>query len=171
MKEKVTRRVLCGSTFWQRLVVPATMLIVAAASGTTAQSASRDVTGNVVFQIMDYETFGKNERCRYDIPIVNEMNENEPWRYSKYWYFGKCGGEVRAEIHYYIRRYRDGLVDVKGELQLYEGTSADTDDRDGLNVFALDVPQGQTGTTSIHVENTDEGQPDDKADVTLTLHN
>ncbi|MFF4350870.1 hypothetical protein [Streptomyces sp. NPDC001530] len=173
MKTETIRPGLCGSTPWRALVVPAATVIAATALGTTAQSAPRQapVTGNVVFQMMDHEDFGKNERCRHDNPVVNNLGRAP----GRFWYFGKCGGEVRAEIHYQLSRNNDGSIELRdGEVKLFEGDSADTNDPGGGFPFALSpikIPQGQTRTMQFHVDNVLEDEPDDKADITLTLTN
>ncbi|MFE3761535.1 hypothetical protein ACFXPI_07190 [Streptomyces sp. NPDC059104] len=150
-------------------------LSAAAQSAQSAPGMPWLVTGNVVFQMMDHETFGPNTRCTHNNPIVNEGTGQLP---QDFWYFGKCGGEVRAEIHYRMWGNSDGSVTVgPGEVILFEGTSAETNDRDGGFKFGgfvspnIHIQKGQSVTRTFHVSNVSEDVPDDKADITMTWLN
>lgn len=156
------------------IAVLAAIVMAVTVPGTSAQAASQQnwlVTGNVVLDMMDYETFGANERCRYDIPITNTGSVGGPP--VRYWYFGKCGGEIRTEIHYRLTRGSSGLVTVDDiRVLFFEGTSADTTDQDGGTVIApYLIWPGQTVTKQVRVQNDAEGQPDDRTIVTFTLRN
>ncbi|MER6367450.1 hypothetical protein ABT255_03555 [Streptomyces mirabilis] len=161
------------------VVVPAALVMAVTALGTAAHSAPMAVpwrvTGNVVFQMMDSETFGKNPTCHHDNPVVNQGFGQLP---QNIWYYGKCGGEVRAEIHYKIFGNSDGSVSLgQGNVYLYEGTSDDTRDLDGgfpfggLYSASIHIPKGQSVTKTFHVSNTAEDSPDDHADITITWRN
>lgn len=175
------RHPLWGQKGRRLLAVPAAMAMAITGLVTAAQSAQAApnepwlVTGRVVFQMMDHEDFGANERCHHDNPIVNQGTGQLP---QFYWYFGKCGGEVRAEIHYRIFGNSDGSVSLgQGQIKLFEGASAETNDLDGgypwggLYATSLRIPKGQSLTQTFHVSNALESEPDDKADITITWHN
>jgi hypothetical protein len=171
---QIRRMMRSRSRRWWAFAVPAAIVMAVTAPGTAAQAASlqeRQVTGNVVFDMMDYEPFGANERCRYDIPIVNRGQVLGPP--VRYWYFGKCGGEIRTEIHYRIQRNSNGVLVVDDiSVPFFEGTTAETNDQDGGTVIArYEIPPGQTVTKQVRVQNDSEGEPDDRTIVTFTLRN
>jgi hypothetical protein len=172
MKAKISRHNPCLSRLWYPLTLPAAVVMAATAPGAAAHSVPQQpwkVTGSVVMNIVDYETFGPNEYCNYVIPLTNEGNTGGAP--SNYWYFGKCGGEIRAEIHYQIQRSSSGLLDIEGKVDFYEGTSVNTDDLDGTRTFDFQVAPNTSGDKKIKVWNEDEDEPDDRATVTLFLHN
>ncbi len=52
--------------------------------------ADRTATGTITFDMMDYENFGKNERCRYNLPLSKTGSIGGPARNFRAW--AKCGG-------------------------------------------------------------------------------
>jgi hypothetical protein len=173
VKAKGIRRGAYGSALWRALAVLTATVIAVPALATTAQAAQvRTVTGNAVFQIMDYEDVGANKRCRRDVRLTPRAIEVGTRRTIGPVSAG-CGGEIRVEVHYRLAHQQGGLISVtEGLVLFYEGDSENTGDRDGSRAFshALLWP-GQSTTWNIHVQNWSEMQPDDKADVTLTLRN
>ncbi|SDM48470.1 hypothetical protein [Nonomuraea jiangxiensis] len=159
---------------WRALAVPAAMIMAVTAPATAAQAASQQdwrVTGTVVFDMMDYETFGANERCRHNVPISNKGRVGGPS--VNYWYFGKCGGEIRTEIHYRLTRGSAGTVTVDNiSIPFFEGATANTTDRDGwATIRPFIIWPGQSITKQVRVQNDAEDQPDDRTIVTFTLRN
>jgi hypothetical protein len=163
-----------GSALWRALAVLTVTVIAVPALATTAQAAQvRTVTGNAVFQIMDYENVGANERCRREVRLIPRAIE--VGTSQKITLRARCGGEIRVEVHYRLTQQpqQNGLILVtEGLVEFYEGASENTDDRDGAKAFSQTlIRPGQSTTWNIHVQNVSEMQPDDKADVTLTLRN
>jgi hypothetical protein len=172
VKAKGIRRGAYGSALWRVLAVLTATVIAVAALATTAQATPRAVTGNVVFQIMDYESFGPNERCRRDFRLI--PRDVEVGTHRDIVLSGRCGGEIRVEVHYRLEQQQGGVIRVtRGRVLFYEEASENNKDLDGTSAFAdifLFFP-GQSASRNIHVQNWAEGEPDDKADVTLTLRN
>jgi hypothetical protein len=170
VKAKGRRGGAYGSALWRALAVPTATVIAVPALATTAQAAPlRTVTGNAVFQIMDYESVGANERCRRDVrfpPRAIEAGTSKRVTVR-----ARCGGEIRVEVHYLLENQQDNFIRVKeGLVEFYEGASENTGDRDGAKAFSnMFLWPGQSFARNIHVQNWEEGEPDDKADVTLTL--
>ncbi|GAA3445336.1 hypothetical protein [Planomonospora venezuelensis] len=170
MKAKTSRRGLRPRP-WHALAVPSAIAMAVAVPGAAAHPSALQpwtVTGTVDMHISDYETFGSNETCNHRIPITNTGTTGTT---SNYWYFGKCGGEIRVEIHYRISRDQSGKLSANGDVYFYEGASENTTDLDGTEHFNLPVPPRSSGSTRIHVANYAEGQPADFARVTLALNN
>lgn len=163
----------CGaySALWRSLAVLTATVIAVPALATTAQATPRAVTGNVVFQIMDYESFGPNERCRRDFRLT--PRDIEVGTHKDIVLSGRCGGEIRVEVHYRLEQQQGGFIRVtRGLVMFYEGTSENTNDLDGASAFAdIFLFPAQSASRNIHVQNWAEGEPDDKADVGLTLRN
>lgn len=83
----------------------------------------------------------------------------------------RWGGECRVEVEATARLMnRDGDVEVHGVVKLYEGTSTNSRDLDGVRDFVFTVPADEeTQVKTIHVRNDDEGG--DWADVRITAYN
>ncbi|MET7573049.1 hypothetical protein ABZT04_31840 [Streptomyces sp. NPDC005492] len=171
MKTQGMRLGSSRSALWRALIIPAAAAIAVPALATDAQAAQRTVTGSVSMRIMDYEDFGPNTVCNRGFsltPRVVNSGFSNRIRLSS-----KCGGEVRVEVHYKLNIDPNGVIRVtEGLVKFYEGTSEDTGDLDGASAFAnMILFPGASASRNIHVQNWSEGQPDDKADVTLTLRN
>ncbi len=171
MNVKGVRKTLEWPVLWRALVIPAAAAIAVPALATNAQAAQRTVTGNISWRIMDYENFGPNTICNRGLTLNPSTVTSGTDKRIRAW--AKCGGEIRVEVHYRLSIDPNGVIRVtEGKVELYEGTSEDTTDLDGTSAFAnMILFPGASGTRSIHVQNWAEGQPDDKADVTLTLRN
>ncbi|GAA3445334.1 hypothetical protein [Planomonospora venezuelensis] len=171
MEAKTPRRGPRSFRLRHALAVPSAIAVAVALPGAVAHPSALQpwtVTGTVDMHISDYETFGSNQICNHRIPITNTGTTGAT---SAYWYFGKCGGEIRAEIHYSISRDSGGFLNVKGNTYLYEGASENTADLDGEQSFRFKVPPRSTHSKLMEVWNTDEDQPADFVRLTLTLNN
>ncbi|MET7451886.1 hypothetical protein ABZT03_08325 [Streptomyces sp. NPDC005574] len=171
MKVKGVRQGSYRSMLWRVLVIPAAAAIAVPALATNAQAAQRTVTGSVSMRIMDYEDFGPNTVCNRSFSLIPRVITSGTSTKIRAW--SKCGGEVRVEVHYKLTVDPNGVIRVtEGLVEFYEGTSEDTGDLDGASAFAnMILFPGASDSRNIHVQNWSEGQPDDKADVTLTLRN
>ncbi|GAB1821496.1 hypothetical protein [Herbidospora sp. RD11066] len=133
--------------------------------------ADRTATGNITFDMMDYENFGKNERCRYNLSLNNTGRIGGPARNFKAW--AKCGGEIRTEVHYRLQWAASGILTVDNiAVWFFEGDSADTPwlkGKGSIGTFLL--WPGQGATRQIRVQNDVDRQPDDRTILTFTLRN
>ncbi|UUU32968.1 hypothetical protein JIX56_25545 [Streptomyces sp. CA-210063] len=172
MKEKGIRRGAYRSALWRALIVPAATVIAVPALATSAQAThQRTVTGSASFRIMDYEDFGSNTVCNRNVSLTPRViTVGTPRSFVVQ---ATCGGEIRVEVHYKLTHQQGGFIRVtEGVVKLFEGDSENTGDLDGASAFAnIFLYPGQSASRAIHVQNWNEGQPDDKADVTLTLRN
>jgi hypothetical protein len=174
VKAKGIRDGAYGSPLWRALAVLTAAVIAVPLLATTAQAAQvRTASGNAVFQIMDYESIGANERCHRDRQLI--PRDIEVGTFRDIVVSARCGGEIRVEIHYRLEQQQGqvGLIRVtRGLVLFYEGDSENTGDLDGSRAFSDTLLwPGQSATWNIHVQNWSEGEPDDKADVRLTLRN
>ncbi|MEU3760071.1 hypothetical protein [Streptomyces albogriseolus] len=159
-----------GFRRWRAILIPAAAVMVVPALAVDAQAApSRTVTSNAAMRIMDYETFGSNpvyNRNSFvttaDIPVGETRDAQHTV---------KVGGEIRVEVRFTLQHDTGGFIHViNGLVLLFEGASEDTGDLDGVRVIPhLFLWPGQTESTFIHVYSVEE--PDDKADITLTVRN
>jgi hypothetical protein len=80
-----------------------------------------------------------------------------------------AGGEMRVELVLIAKAKSNGDVLVDGTAVLYEGTSEQTDERDGDGdeTFQVLVPRDSITSQTIRVRNEDEG--DDFADTQMTF--
>jgi hypothetical protein len=171
MKVKGIRRGACGSVLWRALVVSAATVMAVPALATDAQAQQRTVTGSLTMRIMDYEAFEENAICNRNRSLIPRViTVGTP---KKITVRERCGGEIRVEVHYKLTHQQGGFIRVtEGEVKFFEGDSENTGDLDGTSAFAnIFLWPGQSASRSIHVQNWNEGQPNDKADVTLTLRN
>ncbi|WP_066360723.1 hypothetical protein [Herbidospora mongoliensis] len=133
--------------------------------------AERTATVNITFDMMDYENFGKNERCRSTLPRSKTGGIGGPARSFKAW--AKCGGETRTEIYYRLRWAASGILTVDNiVVWFFEGDSADTPwlkGKGSIGTFLL--WPGQSATRQIRVQNDVDGQPDDRTILTFTVGN
>ncbi|MER6675096.1 hypothetical protein [Streptomyces sp. NPDC000983] len=167
-----TRRGAHRSALRKALVLPVVAALAVPALATSAEANhQRTVGGNAAFRTMDYESVGRNERCNGSLPL--SLGPVEVGKPRDFTISAKCGGEIRVEVHFRLTHQQGGFIRVThGSVELYEGTSASTTDRDGVAAFGNEfLFPGQSTTKNVHVQNWNEGQPDDKADVTLTLRN
>jgi hypothetical protein len=171
MRIKGMRRGSSRSALWRALVIPAAAAVAVPALATDAQAAERTVTGNVSMRIMDYEDFGPNTVCNRGFSLTpRTVTSGTAKRITL---ASRCGGEIRVEVHYRLAIDPNGVIRVtEGLVKFFEGASEDTGDLDGAQTFAnMILFPGASASRNVHVQNWGEGQPDDKADVTLTLRN
>lgn len=71
----------------------------------------------------------------------------------------RWGGECRLEIDMKVTmKDSEGNLTISGELRLYEGTSTNTGDLDGVREFSFTLPANQKNRTKTYtVNNVDEG--------------
>jgi hypothetical protein len=133
-------------------------------------ATDRKVTVSASFEGQDYETFGSNE---YPPPfntirtvILTDDMPQGLMNFQIRW-----GGECRAEFNTLIQRLGNGKdVRIYGDLKLFEGTSEDTDDLDGVTVIDFVCPKSTTLPYEAFVRNNDEND-DDWAKVKMTVSN
>ncbi|MCX5610651.1 hypothetical protein OHB39_24235 [Streptomyces sp. NBC_00047] len=173
VKAKGIRRCAYGSALWRVLIIPTATVIAVPALATPAQAVpTRTVSGNAILRIMDYESVGENEVCPRNIPLDFRDIKLGSHRHVGF-SAGRCGGEIRVEIHFTLEHDQVGFIRVtNGLVKFFEGATTSTLDLDGWNTFPniLLLP-GVEDFRNIHVQNTAEKQPNDKADVKLTLRN
>ncbi|MEV6201486.1 hypothetical protein AB0M64_16125 [Streptomyces sp. NPDC051771] len=173
VKENGIRHESYRSALWRALAIPAAAAIAVPALATDAQAThQRTVTGTVSMRIMDWENFGSNTVCNRGFSLTPvALTKGSGSTKVRAW--AKCGGEIRIEVHYRLAADPNGVVRVtEGLVELYEGDTENNGDLDGTSAFAnLILFPLASGSRNIHVQNWNEGQPDDKADVTLTLRN
>jgi len=73
----------------------------------------------------------------------------------------KWGGELRAKFTITFRLLVNNTIDVQIDGLLYEGTSEDTDDLDGLGTTTFQIPVYQTQAATLSITNTEEDDPDE----------
>jgi uncharacterized protein with LGFP repeats len=118
-------------------------------------------------QLTDHETFGSNERSSAEKSEEAVLTNEQPQRVLTL--IDGAGGEMRVELVLTAKAKDNGDVLVDGVAVLYEGTSEQTDDRDGDETFEVLVPRDSFTSQSIRVRNEDEG--DDFADIQMTFNN
>ncbi|TMR92831.1 hypothetical protein [Nonomuraea basaltis] len=146
-------------------------ILAQSATATAAQAASQQdwhATGTVEFDMMDYEKFGKNERCHHKIPISNSGRVGGPPK--RFWYFGKCGGEIRTEIHYRLQRRSHVLTVDQISVRFFEGDNAETNALKGVGSMSMPlIWPGQSFTSQVRVQNDVDRVRDDRTIVKFTL--
>ncbi len=173
MRRKSSRSVSSSRSLLRRaLVLPAAVVVVVPALATEAQAShQRTVNGSVSMRIMDYENFGPNTVCNRNFSLTPVTVTVGTSKRVAAW--SKCGGEIRVEVHYKLTHEPNGVVRVtEGIVKFFEGDSENTGDLDGASAFGnMVLFPGLSLSRNVHVQNWNEGQPDDKADVRLTLRN
>ncbi len=129
----------------------------------------RKVTITASFEGQDYEVFGSNEypppfNTARMVILTNDMPQGL-LNFQSRW-----GGECRAEFNALVQRLTNGDVRVYGELKLFEGTSEDTDDLDGVTGIDFICPKSTTLPWEVYVRNNDEND-DDWAKVKMVVSN
>ena len=132
--------------------------------------ADRRVTVSASLEGQDYERFGSNE---YPPPFNTTrtviLTDDIPQGLLNFQI--RWGGECRAEFNTLIQRLGNGKdVRVYGDLKLFEGTSENTNDLDGVTVIDFVCPKSNTISHEASVRNNDEND-DDWAKVKMTVSN
>jgi hypothetical protein len=122
---------------------------------------NRLVDIQVIFQGCDSESFAENETIRIDDQFKLPLNPRTPTNSRTLTY--KWGGECRSEFLISVTLRVDYSVIVNVNGWLYEGTSEETDDLDGVNCISIAVPEdfidpGATGM--IQIDNLDDSGGD-----------
>lgn len=113
----------------------------------------------VEFNGIDHETFGSNVSYHPGSEIVEiELGPDKLTNSTMFTY--KWGGEVRAEFEVKATLQPDGSIQTLVVGELYEGTSENTDDLDGLGFMQLMATKDNTAAGILRVNNTDENAPD-----------
>jgi hypothetical protein len=132
-------------------------------------ATTRRVTVAANFTGQDYETFGSNEypapfNTTQAVVLADAVPQNVMY-FEQRW-----GGECRAVFTVLAQRLDDDGVRISGELQLFEGTSEDTNDLDGRRPFEFYCARKSTIQQEVYVRNDDEND-DDWAKVQMTVSN
>ncbi|UCE50525.1 MAG: hypothetical protein JSW47_10250 [Phycisphaerales bacterium] len=119
--------------------------------------------------IEDYEHFGSNEYATRHLGTYSDVgpygtHDEVPWT-------EKMGGEIRVVLILKIDWKIDLSIDVNWHVQLYEGTSEETTDLDGERWGMTNVPKDEVKRLYISVWNSEEDDPEDRADITFDLTN
>ncbi len=120
-----------------------------------------------VMNILDHETFGSNERAKVKNSDIFILDASKKTHHA--FFIGKCGGEVRIELKITFKQNASGSISIKEYAKLYEGTSTNSTDLDGVASKSITIAKNQTKKVTFRVRNTDEGG--DYADITLTVTN
>jgi hypothetical protein len=80
------------------------------------------------------------------------------------------GDEIRIEVLLILDWRMDSSIDVKWNVKLFEGTSADTDDLDGEGSGTINIPKDTTRPLDVVVTNTEEDD-DDSVELKLKISN
>lgn len=161
----------------QAATKPSTSTAVAfdEASDSSFKKKSRWKRSNVRLELtingVDDEWFGRDEVLRKtyrDMDFQLRKNDREEDAHIRP---VRWGGECRVEVEATARLMnKRGDVKVTGVVKLYEGTSTNSRDLDGVRDFSFTVPADrETQLKTIHVHNDDEGG--DWADVRITAYN
>ncbi|PER84887.1 hypothetical protein CN498_23385 [Bacillus thuringiensis] len=124
-------------------------------------------------QVQDYETFGPNEHASGNFSKVLFVGDTQPQAFATVPPPKICaGGEIWPAFDLTVSRVNTaGDINISIDGKLYEGTSCDTTDLDGSNNTTFTVQAGTTISQNFTMWNTDEGNSDDKANITLTVSN
>jgi hypothetical protein len=129
----------------------------------------RNVTVTASFEGQDYETFGSNE---YPPPFntTRTVFLTDDMAQGLLNFHMRWGGECRAEFNVLAQRLNSGDVRIYGDLKLFEGTSEDTNDLDGVTGVDFIVPKSSSMPYEAYVRNNDEND-DDWAKVKMVVSN
>jgi hypothetical protein len=130
---------------------------------------TRRVTVSASFEGQDYETFGSNE---YPAPYsaTKEVFLTDSIPQNVMYFEQRWGGECRAVFNILAQRRDNDEVVFQGQLKLFEGTSEDTNDLDGVRSFEFTCPKKASVPYEVYVRNDDEND-DDWAKVRLMVQN
>lgn len=145
------------------------VMIRSTGSGGSAPSpeVSRHVIVTAAMDITDDEFWADNEHAHVE-------RRDEVWvdgedMQAVMNLIGKCGGEVRVELHVTAGVRADGAARVAIETKLFEGTSEESTDLDGQSTINRVVPPGKIVQVPFRINNDDEGG--DFADLVLSISN
>ncbi|MCI0746312.1 MAG: hypothetical protein L0Y58_12995 [Verrucomicrobia subdivision 3 bacterium] len=119
--------------------------------------------------IEDYENFGDNEYATRNFARNSDLG---PWdTHDEVGWTEKMGGEIRVVVSLKIDLHASLSIKVDWHVAFYEGTSEETGDLDGQRSGTITVGKDETKPLSISVWNTDEDEPEDRADISFDLTN
>ena len=129
----------------------------------------RKVVVTASFEGQDYEVFGSNEypapyHTTRTVILTNDMPQGL-LNFQRRW-----GGECRTEIKVLAQRTDSRNVRIYGDLKLFEGTSEDTQDLDGVTEVDFVCPKSTIMPYEVFVRNNAEDD-DDWAKVKMTVLN
>ncbi|MGM7722149.1 hypothetical protein [Metabacillus sp. Hm71] len=131
------------------------------------------ISGAIHVQDYEPEPFADNEHAHGNFTKTLFIGDAQPQGFTEIPSPKVCaGGEIWPEYKLTVTRVSQaGDVNVTVDGKLFEGDSCDTTDHDGSASQTFTVQPNTTITHTIHMSNTDEGDPEDFADLTLTVAN
>ena len=137
------------------------------------ENPDRMVSISVLAELEDYETFGSNEYATVSFNRIVFVGNAQPQVLEQVPPpLVSVGDEIRVELDITITRINAaGDISISVEGRLYEGISSNTSDLDGTNSTQFQVPADTTMSKSFAIWNTSEDEPEDRADITLTVYN
>jgi hypothetical protein len=131
------------------------------------KSLLRHLTVTATMFITDDETFGSDERGSATQTVSAFLSGQLP---QNLLHLEKgVGGEVRVELDLVAQATSNGDVLITGIAKLFEGTSENTTDLDGVRNFNALVPKNQFASFQVNIKNDDEGG--DHAEIFLNFTN
>ena len=120
-------------------------------------------------KIEDYENFGSNEHATRHMARNSDIG---PYgTHDEVHWTEKMGGEIRVEVTLKIDWKIDLSIHIDWNVKFFEGTSEETSDLDGERSGSFMVGKDQTRELKFSVWNTDEDEPQDRADISFDLTN
>jgi hypothetical protein len=132
------------------------------------EKVRRKVIVTAAMAIQDEENFGSNEHASAN--GSNEAVLTQDVSAGVLEVIKRMGGEIRVELRAFAMALANGDVKVRCRAELFEGTSENTDDLDGVEEHTFLVPRDGSVSPNFRVRNTDEGD-DDFADISLHFIN
>lgn len=144
-----------------------TVLVIPSAAPASASSRHR-VTFSGTMELSDDESWSSDEKDTIPFKQVVYVGDTQPR--ATVTVSGCVGGEVRADLLITVT-HLDGmqLANIRGLL--YEGSSCNNSDLDGETNYLMGTADtwGRTISGSFRMTNTDEGYPDDNANINITM--
>jgi hypothetical protein len=129
----------------------------------------RRLTLRGTMKMEDYENFGDTEHATRTFARHSDVG---PYgTHDEIHWTEKMGGEIRVELVLKIDWKIDLSIDIAWHVKLFEGTSEETSDLDGERSGTFKVDKDAVTTLSFSVWNTDEDEPQDRADISFDLTN
>jgi hypothetical protein len=117
---------------------------------------------------VDDELFGSSQKA--SLSIMEDVLMN-PSKRTKKISFERCaGGEARAEVSLTLTLLGDNKLSVAGTLNLFEGASCTTGDREDTSSSTLEVIPGGQRSYALSAKSTGVGGGD-SASLELTIRN
>jgi uncharacterized Zn-binding protein involved in type VI secretion len=137
------------------------------------ENPDRMVSISGTMRLEDYESFGDNEHASGSFNKVVFVGNAQPSVLENVPPPTICAGdEIWAALDITVARVSAaGDVSVTVNGRLYEGTDCSNTDLDGSYSGTFTVPKGATMSKSFTMWNTSEDEPQDNAEVTLTVYN